>query len=197
VDDRRTLVLAYPGCILFEVMLATELVHERHPVELASPDGGPLTSSNGMVVECARPYAGVDASGYACVLVPGGNPDGIMADDEVDRILAGAAAGGAVLAGICAGVLVLAKGGVLRGRRVTHNYTPAFAPPEIVAAAAPWWEGTTYDEGPVVVDGDVVTAVPWAYVAFAIAVARRLGACDDAQAAALARWYGGLPPAPP
>jgi len=192
----RTLVLAYPGCIFFEVMLATELVHEKLPVELASPDGAPVRNSNGMVVECAVPYGRVDPARYACVLVPGGNPDAIMEDPEPDRILAEATAGGAVVAGICAGVLVLAKAGVLRGRSATHNYTPEHAPPAIVAAAAPYWEGMTFDDGPVVVDGNVITAVPWAYVDFAIAVAVAVGACDEAQAARLARWYGGRPGAP-
>ena len=58
----HTLVLAYPGCIAFEVMLATELLQPRYPLEIASPDGEPLENSNGMRIDfvTAWPNAHVD-----------------------------------------------------------------------------------------------------------------------------------------
>ena len=69
-------------------------------------------------------YDAVCIERVGCLLVPGGNPDGIAADEQAMRIVREAVGrGDAVVAGICAGVAVLGLAGVLRGRRVAHNYT--------------------------------------------------------------------------
>ena len=79
------------------------------------------------------------------------------------------------MAGICAGNLVLASAGLLKGMRATHNYTPEYAPSEKVAATAAYWEGILFERADLVEDGKRITAQHWAHEKFAAAVARQLG----------------------
>ncbi len=187
----KTLVLAYPGCIGYEVMLATELLCEQLPVRVTTPDGSAFVNSNGMTIASDMAYKDVDPSVFRCVLVPGGNPDGIVDDPEVDRIVQTALKHDALIGGICAGVLVLAKTGILRGRRATHNYTHDLAPREIADATAHFWTELEYAHQPVVVDGNVITALPQAHIEFAVTVARELGIVSEEHAVGLQRYYAG------
>jgi 4-methyl-5(b-hydroxyethyl)-thiazole monophosphate biosynthesis len=114
-----------------------------------------------------------------------------MRDADLDDLLRAADRDGLLLAGICAGALVLAKTGVLRGRRITHTYTVDHGPREIVEATERFFEGSEYVDEPLVADGSVITAKPEAYVEFAVEIALRLGACDAARAGMLRRYYRG------
>lgn len=91
------------------------------------------------------------------LVVPGGRwarPGGPGARAEIERGVVPAAiarlrAGGASLASICTGAMLLSAAGVLRGRRATTH---------AVARSALAAEGATLVEARVVDDGDVVTA---------------------------------------
>lgn len=171
----QSAVLLYPGCIFFEIALAVELLAESHDVRYFTPYGEHHIASNGAVLVPHGSYSSLAASSVACVLVPGGNPDSIVTGGLATECLAAARERGAIMAGICAGNLVLASAGVLRGRRATHNYTVEYAPPEIVALTTPLWEDMMFERADVVVDDGVITAQPWAYVEFAATVAQELG----------------------
>lgn len=176
-------VLLYPGCLFFEVALAAEVLAAHGPVRGYTPDGRPHRSSMGLTLEADGDYAALAAAPAAVVLVPGGDPGSILLPQpRSNAALQACAQAGAVLAGICAGNLVLAAAGLLRGRRATHNYTAELAPPEKVVATASYWEGLIYEPAPVVRDGRVITAQPWAYRAYAAEVARAAGVLDDAAA---------------
>lgn len=183
-------VLLYPGCICFEIALAAETLAPACTLHYLTPDGADHAASNGARLRADGAYARLfQAPAPAAVLVPGGDPRSILLpQDRAREPLRAALAGGALLAGICAGNLVLAAAGVLAGRRATHNYTAAWAPAEKVAATAPYWAGLHYEEADLVEDGPVITAMPWAYRRYAAAVARRLGVLDEAGAQALASY---------
>lgn len=183
-------VLLYPGCIFFEIALAAETLAPACTLRYLTPDGADHAASNGARLRADGAHALLLAGpAPAAVLVPGGDPRGILLpQDRTGEPLRAALAGGALLAGICAGNLVLAAAGVLVGRRATHNYTAAWAPAEKVAATAPYWAGLRYEEADLVEDGPVITAMPWAYRRYAAAVARRLGVLDEAGAQALASY---------
>jgi len=169
-------VLLYPGCVFFEIALAAEILAGRFRVRYYSPAGEPHTASNGATVAADGSYAELTRARTAAVLVPGGDPGSIMVPNALaSAALQAQAAAGSLMAGICAGNLVLAAAGLLRGRRGTHNYTAEYAPPQAVEATAPHWQGLRFVRADLVEDGPIITAQPWAYRQYAAAVARRLG----------------------
>lgn len=172
---KHALILAYDGCILFEVLQAAAMVHERLPVRVATPDGAPVTDGSGIRVLADHSYDSVAIADVGCLLIPGGNPDSIADDASAMEIVRDAVANGGVVAGICAGVAVLGLAGVLQGRRIAHNYTDADVPPEIRRYTDPLWQGTVFEPSGIAVDGAVISARPERHEAFAEAVALACG----------------------
>lgn len=178
-------VLLYPGCIFLEIAPVTELLADHGcAVEYFTPDGAGHRASNGAAIAPAGSFADLAAAPPDAVVVPGGNPDAIIDPGTATPCLRAAHAHGALVAGICAGGLVIARAGLLQGRRATHNYTAEHAAPEVVACAAPIWDGIHFVRADVVVDGPFITAQYWAREKFAAAVAQALGALSREQAAA-------------
>ena len=177
-------VLLYPGGVFFEVALAVETLAPKLSVSYYSPDGLPHQASNGAVLQVHGSYERLAGSTrITAVLVPGGDPKSILLPENLARAaLVNAAIRGALVAGICAGNLVIASAGLLRGRRGTHNYTLEHASPEMVATVAPYWEGMTFARANIVKDGSVITAQPWAYRQYSAAVAQHLGVLSEAEA---------------
>ena len=184
--SHQAAVLLYPGCIFFEIALAAETLAEHLSVLYYTPDGQPHVASNGARIDAAGDFEALAAAPVAAVLIPGGDPKSILLPVALAAVpLRAQAARGALLAGICAGNLVLASAGLLAGRRGTHNYTIEHASPEQVAATARYWQGMDFERANLVQDGQLITAQPWAYRQFAAAVARHLGVLQPAAAAAL------------
>ena len=179
-------VVLYPGCVFFEIALAVETLAAACTIGYYTPDGGEHRASNGAVLRATGSYADLRAADAAAVLIPGGDPQRILLPDNlIAPALQALAARDTVLAGICAGNLVLAACGLLRGRRGTHNYTTEHASHEQVAATAALWQGLRFERADLVRDGSLITAQPWAYRRYAAAVARQLGVLTDAQASDL------------
>ena len=173
---REVAVLLYPGCIFFEIALAVETLARTSAVRYYTPDSKAHEASNAAVVASSGDYQALAEAAPLAVLIPGGDPRSILLPENLARhALQAAADRGALLAGICAGNLVLAASGLLRGRRGTHNYTLEHAAPQSVQATAPLWEGMAFERANLVQDGRVITAQPWAYRQYAAAVARELG----------------------
>lgn len=172
---RRVAVLLYPGCTHFEVATAVEMLSNHCEVLHFTHDGADLTDSSGRTLAAQGSYADLECGGFDCVLVPGGDPRSIVPEQMATAALQRAAAQGALMAGICAGNLVLASAGLLKGVRATHNYTPEYAPMEKVAATAHYWDGILFERADLVEDGKRITAQHWAREEFAVAVARHLG----------------------
>ncbi len=182
-------LLLYPGCVFFELALAAETLAPRYRIACHTPDGADLRLANGTLLRADGDHAALAEARVAAVLVPGGDPRDILLDEDraraVSRALQAQAARGAWIAGICAGNLVMAAAGLLAGRRGTHNYTAEHAPPEKVAATAPYWQGMHFQRADLVQDGRLITAQPWAYRRYAAAVALALGVLDEGGAADL------------
>lgn len=185
-SPKRSLAVFYPGCIEMEVMLAIELLKGAHPTEICTPDGQDHVSATGLVYRCGLAYEAVDIQRYAAVLVPGGDPYAILENQAVDRLLQQAQAQGLLVAAICAGPLVLAKAGLLKGKRFTHGYGDFNR--DILD---PYWQGADFQDLPLVQDGTLLTAWPEAHIDFAVAVARHLGALADTEAEQKRQFYRG------
>ena len=182
-------VLLYPGCIFFEVALAVEVLASHHDVRYYSPDGKDHLASNGATIRAHGSYRNLEAAQSVALLLPGGDPGSILVPENLARpCLCVAHERSALIAGICAGNLVIAASGLLRGRRGTHNYTPKYASPEQVETAAPYWDGMTYEHADLVHDGSIVTAMPWAYRKFASRLGHLLGVLSESEASLLERY---------
>ena len=172
---RKVAVLLYPGCIYFEVQAAVEALADEFEVLHFTPDGADQIDASGRLLRAEGSYADLERSTVSCVLVPGGDPGSIVPQQAAAAALRHAADQGALLAGICAGNLVLASTGLLDGVRATHNYTLEYASAEKVAAASPYWQGILFERADVVEDRNRITAQHWSSGKFAEAVARNLG----------------------
>jgi transcriptional regulator GlxA family with amidase domain len=186
---QKIAVLLYPGCIFFEVALAAETLAKSLELRFLTPDGEDHPSSIGGVIRSSGSYDDLLDLDVAAVLIPGGDPGSIIPPGRATAALRAACDRGAVMAGICAGGLVMASAGLLKGVRATHNYTAEFTTAEVVAFIAPHWDGVIYQRSDVVVDGRFITAMPWAYAKFAAAVAQSVGVMGEAEAASFVSYH--------
>lgn len=186
----RATILLYPGCIFLEIAAAAEILAEHCELGYFTPIGEVHEASNGLRIMATGSYADAAERAAACVVVPGGNPDSIIEPGSASECLRAAHRGGAVMAGICAGALVLARAGLLRGRRATHGYTAEHATAEVVACTAPIFEGIRFERADVVVDPPFITAQYWAAGKFAAAIAEAIGVFSAKDVAAYLHRYG-------
>lgn len=159
----KALVIFYPDCIEFEAILAAQVLHEEGlPIDVATPDGTDYIGPSGMALRATHCYADVHPEEYQVVIIPGGNTTAVLDNETLVWILQTANEAGATFGAICAGPLLLARAGLLKGRQFTHGYGPN--------ASSPYWKGGTYIDQLVVVDGNMVTAKAEGYIDFAIDV---------------------------
>ncbi|NIA13451.1 MAG: DJ-1 family protein [Nitrospiraceae bacterium] len=118
----RALVLLAQGCEELEAVTIVDLLRRaKIDVVTAGLDGQPVTASRGvnLVPDCALDQA-LDAS-FDMLVLPGGLPgaDNLADDPRVIRLLKDMAAAGKYTCAICAAPAVLAKAGLLAGKRAT------------------------------------------------------------------------------
>ena len=184
----RTLVILYPGCIAFEVLLAADVLQG---CTFATTDDRPHGDGSGLRISPTCTFAAAISRDHDVILIPGGNPDAVIENQKLRTFLRRCIEDGTIVGGICAGVLVLAASGALRGKRITHNYREPYCPPDLAEKTSSFWEGSVYVDEPCVEDDNVVTAKPFAYVDFATTVARKVGVYDATEEARLNRYFKG------
>ncbi|MCR5826455.1 MAG: DJ-1/PfpI family protein [Oscillospiraceae bacterium] len=88
---------------------------------VALDDGATVTGAHGVVVGADRAFTQTPFDDYDALLLPGGQPgtNNLAADERVLALLRRFHAAGKLTAAICAAPTVLAKAGVLEGRRAT------------------------------------------------------------------------------
>lgn len=184
--SKRVVVVVYPGCVLYEVMLAVELIGEHVRIEMISPEGEPVTLATGFTVGADASFAGAPRANVVGVLIPGGDPGDLIGNTKMSTWLRQTYEAGASVGAICAGPLLLGEAGLLRGRKFTHGYGSMYAD-----KLAPFWAGAQYVDAAIVQDGRLLTAQPQAHVAFGVRFAERLGLLDTNSAARALAFYRG------
>lgn len=158
---KKTLMLFAEGFEEVEALTVVDLLRRAEigcdMVSLAGTDT--VTGSHGISVGVMGPLEGLALDGYDAVILPGGMPGTkhLAADERVIDALRRFNAAGKLTAAICAAPTVLAKAGLLEGRR---------------AVCYPGMEGQLTGraggDGKVEVDGTVITgrgvgtAIPFA-----------------------------------
>lgn len=170
----KALVIFYPDCIEFEAILAAQLLHEENLlVDVATADGADYLGPSGIALRATHSYAEVRPEEYRVVILPGGDTSSVLENETLLGLLKATNQAGATFGAICAGPRLLGRAGLLKGRRFTHGYG--------ADSRLADWEGGTYMDQLVMVDGNIVTAKPQAYLDFAVDLLYAAGLRDS--------WY--------
>lgn len=182
------MVLFYPGCIEFEVMLAAEILNRKYPVEIRTPDGTDHMGSNGMVFKSSGSIGSMEPGSYKVGLIPGGDPGILIGNLELSEKLGEMHAQGAILGAICAGPVVLEQAGLLKRKRIAHGYKGSQLK---FLTENGFFKETVLTDEPVIAEERIITARPDSFVDFAIEVARASGVIPEDRIEFWKRYYRG------
>lgn len=152
----KDIVLLFDTACIYEIVILNYfLKFTGAELVFCSLDGKSITSMEGYSINVDARLSGIEFCNVRSVTVPGGDVTGIM-NEEVYDFLRKIKEGGRVAAGICAGVDVLDKAGILRNVKSTHS--------------------TDLD---VVRDNHIITARANGYVDFAVEVGKELALFEN------------------
>jgi 4-methyl-5(b-hydroxyethyl)-thiazole monophosphate biosynthesis len=140
------------GCEELEAITVVDLLRRAGiDVVTAGLDDRPVRASRGSVLLADMSLEQALQGDYDMVVLPGGLPgaDHLDNDERVHDLLKSMAGSGGYTAAICAAPKVLARAGLLQGKRAT-SYPGAFAPESV--------PGLEYVDQAVVTDGKVITS---------------------------------------
>lgn len=194
-DRPNAAVLLYEGCTIAEVVPATTLLsHRGIDVVHVATEAKSFRDESGLLVAPDVAIDEVAVADFSTIIVPGGDPGSVIDDAEVLDLLRTSRSAGAVVAGICGGVVLLARAGVLDGCHITHNYRSPWAPLEIEEHVAELWANVEVESDigvGVVVDGQIITALPNAGAEFAVRIGAAVGAIEASRVEPLIRHLRG------
>lgn len=186
-NKKSVLILLYPGCIFFELALATELLAKKCDLVYATPDGKDHAANNGMTIKSETSYKNADLSNCAAVLIPGGNFESISENQDSDEVLKQAFDKKIWIAAICAGPFLLAKAGLLKGKTIAHGFGPTQ-----IEFLSSYFEGVTFSGEKFHYDGQILTARPEAHIDFAVEIAAKLEAINPKRTNTVKDYYRGI-----
>lgn len=156
VPNMKDVVLLYDDCCIYEIVILNYFLKVTgSELVFCSIHGKTVRATEGYSMNADLPLEKIDLSEIRSFIVPGGeiaNIDNAVALDMIGRLYKE----NAVIAGICAGVDILERAGILRDIRSTRTA-----------------------EEDCVRDGNVITARANAYVDFAIETAKALDLFED------------------
>jgi len=135
----------------YQVVIAAPEVRTYSMVQHQRPEGWDLTQETaGYLIESDIAFADIRPEEYAGLLVSGGRaPEYIRYDEHLIRAVRWMVEAGRPIGSVCHGIEVLATADVIDGKRITTVPKCQFDA-EVC--------GATYVAGPVMVDGQLVTA---------------------------------------
>jgi 4-methyl-5(b-hydroxyethyl)-thiazole monophosphate biosynthesis len=132
----------------------------------------PVRGEAGLVANPDLSFADVMAKvgDYGVLVLPGmDRVDPVLSMDSLYELVQRCAKAGLVIGGISAGTYVMARAGILEGRRYTQPW------PDEEKRLLGVFPAEGQEASRVVVDGPVITAHGRAHLAFGLALGRRLG----------------------
>ena len=139
------------GCEEIEGLTVVDIVR-RAGIDITTisiSDKKEVAGAHGIIFLADAKKGEVDFSTLDGIVLPGGMPGttNLGADETVDKVIREFAAGGKLVAAICAAPSVLGQAGLLNGKHATSY--PGFEPK---------LTGAVTSENPVVQDGNVITS---------------------------------------
>lgn len=165
-------VLIYPHFSLYEITALTAglTVWFGQELDFLGSEIKPYISEDGFHVLPTKKVSDVDIASYDCVILPGiMNPLPALYDDELIAFLRKAKGTNTLLASISSSPLLLAKAGLLDDVRFTAGVFVQ------MADHFPFLNMDNCIHQPIAEDGNVITAIGFAFREFACSVLRRLG----------------------
>ncbi len=151
--------LIYDDCCFYEIVLLGYFLRYsssgEQPMFYCSKGGRDINTAEGFTVKADIAVEDIAPEEVRALIIPGGPINNVMGT-ETASLLTAAADHGAVIGAICGGVELLEKCGILEGRSSVHT-----------------------TESDVTTDGKIVTALPNAYVDFAVEVGKLLDVFVD------------------
>jgi protein deglycase len=170
----NAMILLAPGFEDLEAVTVIDLLRRaKFQVAVISLREDDVTGTRGTEVITDGNIALLDKQNIVDLIVlPGGQPgtDNLAADPRVISLLKTQAAAGRWVAALCAAPKVLAKAGLIKGKRITHY------PGALTAAEQ---QGAVVTDNPVVVDGKLITGrSPGAAMDFALMLIEQLAGAE-------------------
>lgn len=160
---KKTAMLFANGFEEVEALTVVDLLRRAEIVcDIVALDGASeVTGSHGIAVRADKAFDAVSVDGYDALLLPGGQPGttNLGNDERVLALLREFNCAGKLTAAICAAPTVLAKAGLLDGKRATCY--PGLE--DKLTGATPSAESVVED-GTVITSRGVGTAIPFALV---------------------------------
>ena len=159
MSQKKAAVLLANGFEECEALLTVDIIRRAGFIcDMVSVEGEVVWGSHGIRVCADRLLGGVDRASYDMLVLPGGLPGADTLRDNgivVEWVKAFAAEKDRYVAAICAAPQVLAKAGVVKGRRVTSYPGDKY---KMLFTDADYVDDNRQTEECVVVDGNLITS---------------------------------------
>lgn len=166
----RFAVILYPNFSLQEITCLTSAlsVWFEEKIDFIASENKEYCSEEGLRVVPTKTMADTNISDYDCVILPGTiNPLPALYDDRLIDFLKSGINTNVVFAAISSSPLLLAKAGVLKGKKFTAGFFMQ------MAEVYPFIEKENFTHEGVVCDGNVITGIGMFFREFAEAVLQR------------------------
>ena len=170
---RQLLTIVYPGFAEWEVVFPLFCIHPAIEHQFVAIGERQIRGTMGFEIEAQWTLEDVDPTGFNGIYFPGGVdtvekrfPRSLGENERLLNLLRRFADQGKVVAAICGAPLVLGAAGLLDGRRFACDITED---------TRGWLDRGCRVDGPLAVDGWILTGSVKALVPFSAALARLLG----------------------
>lgn len=166
----RFAVILYPDFSLQEITCLTSAlsVWFEEKIDYIASENKEYYSEEGLRVIPTKTIADTNIKDYACVILPGTiNPLPALYDDTLIDFLKSGISTNVVFAAISSSPLLLAKAGVLKGKKFTAGFFMQ------MAEVYPFIEKENFIHKGVICDGNAITGIGMFFREFAEAVLRR------------------------
>lgn len=170
----KAMILLAPGFEDLEAVTVIDLLRRaKFQLSVISLHEDEVIGTRGTVIITDGNIGLLDKSrSFDLIVLPGGQPgvDNLAADPRVIKLIQNQSAAGKWLAALCAAPKVLAKAGLIKGKKITH-YPGALTQAE--------QQGATITNHPVEVDGKLITGrSPGAAMDFALMLIEQMAGSE-------------------